>query len=88
MLVKMKDPFNNVGRMCSITDKFINDMLSDMNMPSGRNREWVVMEYAGGGCWSWCPSTCSELHPRYLVSHVSGDYTKFVVHMSMMTNLY
>ena len=92
------DPLNNVGRMCSLTrNGFTARMIRDGDAPcfiaegtDPTDRLWMVMGYAGAGCYASCPRTCVKSHHRYYLLHPTADgaWASLRVPLDEMTNLY
>jgi len=96
--VLQSDPFNNIGRMCSLTrGGFTSRMILDGDAPcfiaegtDPSERLWMVMGYAGGGCYTFCDNDCTDSHPRYYLLNQTADgaWASLCVPLDEMTNLY
>ena len=94
------DPLNNVGRTCSLTNscyttKMLRDDSDCMGMFIARavdptERKWIVVGYAGVGCFSFCPNSCVKSHHRYYLVNLTAESASAAVCVELdnLTNLY
>lgn len=92
----MEDPFNNVGRVCSLSNSSTADFLRTiidnrlMDITVGTTeRYWLVVGYAGNDHYPWCPKDCTKSHHQYVLVNLTGTSgIPVVAPLDELTNLY